>query len=525
MIEKINQRLLLGCEFLEFTIKPIDITSGKNEVILNEDDATKMGFKNGDRLKIRQSQLSTVGMIETTKTIVNEGEIGIYKDLLEKFPFELSTGVEVAAVARPESFYFIKEKMKGKTLSKDKLFSIVADAVAGNLSNLELAAFILAEEFIGLDMEEIGHLTKAMAETGQMIDFEETVYDKHSIGGVPGNKVTLLIVPIIASAGLLIPKTSSRAITSPAGTADTFEVLADVKFTIDELKELAQKVRGTIAWGGALNLAPSDDIFIHRVEHGLGIDPLPQMMASIFSKKLATGVDFLVLDIPTLTRYYERGAKVGSVDEANTLARQFVELSDRIGIKTEAAITYGGQPVGHAVGPALEAREALQALEGFKPSASLVEKSCALAGVLLEMSGKAVKGQGKQLAEEILNSGKALSKMKEIIEAQGGNPAVKSQDVAVGNYKAELHASCEGYITQVNNELIVKICNAAGTPRDKGAGILLHAKVGYKVKEGDLLLEIYSNSESRLSKAHAIALKNNPIVCEGMLIERISDLT
>jgi len=511
---------------LEFILKPIDITSGKNEVILNEDDASKMGFKNGDRLKIKQSQVSTVGMIETTKTIVNKGEIGIYKDLLEKFPFELSAGVEVTAVGRPDSFYFIKEKMKSEKLSKDKIYSIVADAVAGNLSNLELAAFILAEEFVGLDMEEIGHLTKAMAETGQMIDFEETVFDKHSVGGVPGNKVTLLIVPIVASIGLLIPKTSSRAITSPAGTADTFEVLADVKFNIDELKELAKKVRGTIAWGGALNLAPSDDIFIHRVEHGLGIDPLPQMMASIYSKKLATGVDFLVLDIPTLTRpTLERGSKVGSVDEAKTLARQFVELSDRIGIKTEAAITYGGQPVGHAIGPALEAREALQALEGLRPSASLIEKSCALAGVLIEMSGKATKGQGKQLAEDVLNSGKALNKMKEIIEAQGGDPAVKSQDVAVGNYKAELHSSCDGYIVRVDNSQIVKICNAAGTPRDKGAGILLHAKVGYKVKAGELLLEIYSNSESRLSKAHAIALKNNPIVCEGMLIERISDLT
>jgi AMP phosphorylase len=493
--------------------------------MLNEDDAIKMGLRTHDRLKIRQGQLSAVGMVEITRTIVNKGEIGIYKDLLEKFPFKLSKSVEVTAVGRPESFYRIKEKMKGQKLTKDNIYSIVADAVAGNLSNLELAAFILAQEFLGLDGEEIEYLTRAMAETGQMIDFEEPVYDKHSIGGVPGNKVTLLIVPIIASTGLLIPKTSSRAITSPAGIADTFEVLADVKFNIDELKELAKRVRGTIAWGGALNLAPSDDIFIHRVEHGLGIDPLSQMMASIYSKKLATGVDFLVLDVPTLTRYYERGAKVGSIDEATTLARQFVELSDRIGIKTEAAITYGGQPVGHAIGPALEAREALQALEGLRPSASLIEKSCALAGVLLEMSTKAPKGQGKKMAEEILNSGKALDKIKEIIDAQGGDGSITSQDIAVGNYKAELYSPADGYIVNVNNEKIVKICATAGTPRDKYAGILLHAKVGYKVKEGDLLLEIYSSSESRLSAAHAFAIKNNPMTVEGMLIKKVSDLT
>ncbi|MFX1519902.1 MAG: AMP phosphorylase [Promethearchaeota archaeon] len=509
---------------MKFIIKPIDIISGKNEVILNEDDATKMGLRTHDRLKINQKTTQTVGMVEITKSLVSVGELGIYQDLLEKFPFDLDIEVEVITVGRPESFYYIKEKMKGKKLAKEEVYSIVADAVAGNLSNLELAAFILAEEFLGLDGEEIEYLTRAMAETGQIIDFEEPVFDKHSIGGVPGNKVTLLIVPIIASAGLLIPKTSSRAITSPAGTADTFEVLAEVKFTIDELKELAKKVRGTIVWGGALNLAPSDDIFIHKVEHGLGIDPLPQMMASIFSKKLATGVDFLVLDIPTLTRYYERGAKVGSVDEATTLARKFVELSDRIGITTEAAITYAGQPVGHAIGPALEAREALQALEGLRPSASLIEKSCALAGVLLEMSGKAAKGQGKNLADEILRSGKALEKMKEIIEAQGGTSSVTSQDIAVGNYKAMLYADCDGYITHVDNEKIVKICNIAGTPRDKQAGMLLKAKVGYKVTSGDVLFEIYSSSETRLSKALAFASKNNPIVCEGMLIKRVSEL-
>ncbi len=238
----------------------------------------------------------------------------------------------------------------------------------------------MEEEFHGMSMDEVEYLTRAMVETGITIDFARPCYDKHSIGGVPGNKVTLLIVPIVAAAGLLIPKTSSRAITSPSGTADTMNVLANIEFTASELKEMALKAGGTIVCGGKVGLAPADDILI-RVEYPLCIDPRGQMRASIMAKKLAVGADFIVIDIPV-----GLGAKVETTEDARKLAQSFMELGDRLKVRVQCGITYGGQPVGHTIGPALEAREALLALQGKGP-ASLIEKSTALTGMLLEVGG------------------------------------------------------------------------------------------------------------------------------------------
>ena len=323
-----------------------------------------------------------------------------------------------------------------------------------------------------------------------------------------------LIVPIVASLGVFIPKTSSRAITSPAGTADTMEVLAPVEFDVDEYREVALKAGGCIVWGGKLGLAPVDDIFI-RIEHPLSIDPRSQMLASIFSKKLAVGIRGLVMDIPT-----GKGAKVEDLKEAEALASQFIELGRRFDVRVQCGITYGGQPVGHAVGPALEAREALEALAGRGP-ASLIEKATSLAGLLLELAGVAPKGSGQDAAKEALRTGRALEKMKQIIEAQGGDPEVKPEDIPVGEYVAEIRAPADGYVTQVDNAGIVAVATLAGAPTEKGAGVLLHAKQGYKVKKGDVLMEIHAERESKLTEAYEAAIRLRPITVEGLSLIHI----
>ena len=288
------------------------------------------------------------------------------------------------------------------------------DAIDGNLGDVELATFLLSEYFYGMDGEELESLVRAMVDTGSVIEFEETVYDEHSIGGVPGNsKVALIAVPTVAYAGLLIPKTSSRAITSPAGTADTMEVLARVDFTPEEIKEIALKTKGLIAWGGALNMAPADDIFI-RVLQRIMLDPYMQMVASILSKKLAMNVSNLVVDIPV-----GRGAKVTSMETAMKIANLFVYQGVRLGIKVKCAISYGGQPVGYSIGPALEAKEALETLMGKGPM-SVLEKAAGIAGILFEVAGVVPRGKGAYLAKDLIKSGKSLEKMREIIEAQGG---------------------------------------------------------------------------------------------------------
>ncbi|MDI6655263.1 MAG: AMP phosphorylase, partial [Candidatus Hydrothermarchaeota archaeon] len=418
---------------------------------------------------------------------------------------------------KPKSIEYIRKKMNGIALSESEYDTIIKDTIANNLSEIELTAFVSALYINKMGMDETVFLTKKMAENGEMLNLKKKpIFDKHSIGGVPGNKITLLIVPIVAAAGLVIPKTSSRAITSACGTADIMEVLAPVTFNASEIEEIVNKTNGIIAWGGGVNLAPADDIFI-GVEYPLGIDPLA--VASVMAKKYAVGTNFVVIDLPM-----GEGTKVATMEEAKRLARDFVELGERIGISVECAITYGDKPIGRAVGPALEAQEALKALEGEGPS-SLVEKSTEIAGIILEAGGVARKGRGKQEALEILNSGKALAKMREIIAAQGGNPKVTSENVQVGKYCEKIFSAGGGYVTHIVNAAIVQIARTAGSPKDKGAGILLHVSKGEKVEKDSVLLEIFSDSEYKLEQALKLAEQIQPVILGGMLLKRIPEYT
>jgi len=419
------------------------------------------------------------------------------------------------AVKTVDTIDLIKKSLNGERLTKDEMKKIIEDSLLGRIPDVAIAAFIVRQHLKPFTMEEIADLTIAMVETGDTADFGPATVDKHSIGGVPGNKVSLLIVPIVASTGLKIPKTSARSITT-IGTADTFEVLANVDLKLEEVVEVVNKTNGCIVWGGALKIAPADDLFIQKVESILRIDPISQLLASIMAKKAAMGVKYLVVDIPQ-----GKGTKAETIDDAMRLARMFVDLGNRLGIHVEAAVTYGDQPIGHAVGPALEAREALMTLEGEWVSTSLVEKAAGLAGILFEMTGKAPHGRGHEIAKEILRSGKALKKMREIIEAQGGDPKIKSKDVPVGQYTAEIEAPADGYVVAIDNRAIMAIVRAAGAPKDKGAGVVVHKKGGRYVKRGETIMTIYSNSESRLDEALSLARTLEPMVIEGMIRRRI----
>lgn len=494
----------------------IDLKVGKRMVLLHEKDAQELGTLAHDWVKIISGKQKVTAFLDTTESYLKQGEIGIFRDVYEEFQIDEGAGVSVSLVKPPESTKFIHKKMDGKPLAKEEYYAIIQDVVNHRLSDVQIAAFLLAEEFHGLTMDETEYLTSAMVDTGTVLDFERPCFDKHSIGGVPGNKVSLIIVPIVAAAGLLIPKTSSRAITSASGTADTMEVLANVEFNVTELKEIALKTSGAIVWGGKLGIAPSDDLLI-RVEHPLKIDPFGQMLASILSKKLSVGANHVVIDIPVGAE-----TKVNTLEEARKLAQSFVELSERFNIHLQCGITYGGQPVGHMVGPALEAREALIALGGKGP-ASLIEKSTALAGILLEMGFVAQPGQGKVLAKELVTSGKALKKMLEIIEIQGGNLKIRSQEIPVGQHIMAIKAPCDGFVTNVSNAAITAIARASGAPREKGAGVALRWKRGYKVKKNDILFEIYAERTSKLNEAHNLALTMNPVTVEGMLLQKVPE--
>lgn len=498
----------------ELKTRVLDIEVGSLEVVINEEDAKDMGIHPKDRVRIFSDAMRATAIVNITKTFVQEGEIGAVREVASACKLRSGMKVLVAPVGRPKSVEHIRKKLQGQALSGTEFGDIIKDVVAHNLSEVEISAFISAIYINELTMAEMASLSRKMAETGEMLELKrKPIFDKHSLGGVPGNKITLLVVPIVAAAGLTIPKTSSRAITSACGTADIMEVLAPVTFDVKEIEKIVNRTNAIIAWGGGVNFAPADDIFIKTVEYPLSIDPHHLALCSVMAKKYAVGADFVVIDLPM-----GEGTKIPSMDMAKKFARNFIELGERMNIRVECAVTYGDKPIGRAIGPALEAREALRALEGDGPS-SLIEKSTDIAGILLEAGG--IAQNGKEAALEYLNSGKALKKMREIIGEQGGDGKINSDDIVIGEYKEEFYAQDRGYVTHIANRSIVNIARAAGSPRDKGAGVLLHAGKGLKVAKGDMLFEIYSESEYKLEQAVKLAKQYPPVALEGMLLQRI----
>ncbi len=502
---------------MKLKTKIIDIDSRDPKVILNRQDSDEMGLRSQDRVKLNHPNGNMTAVIDTSKSLVKKGEIGLVNEVSERLNIHRETEIEVNPAKRPESVDHIKEKLEGEELTEHSIKEIIQDIVDHRLSDIELSAYVSATYSQGMNQREIKYMIDAMVDTGETIDFDRhPVFDHHSIGGVPGNKITLLIVPIVASAGLMIPKTSSRAISSAGGTADIFETLANVELSMSEIKEIAEDVGGTIAWGGAVNLAPSDDVII-RAEYPLRIDPYPQVLASVLSKKKAAGAEYLVMDIPV-----GPNTKVENIELGRKYARDFVSLSEDIGIETSCALSYGGQPIGNAVGPAIEAKEALMALEGKEVPSSLIEKSTTLAGMVLEQGEIS---DGKKEAKKLLESGEALDKMKQIIDRQGGDPEISSEEVEIGEHSKRIYSNEEGYVDSINNDQIIQIVRSAGGPHTKKAGLKLNKKKGDKVEEGELLYTVFSEYESKLKKAVDLANHLEPLKVEGMILEKHPDIT
>ena len=495
----------------------VDVETGETTALLHLDDAQDMALREQDRVRIVHEGKAVTAIINTSDTVIDRGEVGLLGRAFKFIGPEPGELIDVTPATRPESVDFIRKKMDGAELTTEEINVIVKDIATRTLSNIELSAYVTSLHINGMNIRETADLTKAMVNTGETITFDKgPIFDFHSIGGCPGNKVTLLIVPIVAAGGLLIPKTSSRAISSAAGTSDIVEVFANVDFDAVSLKRITQDVGGIMAWGGSLNLAPADDVII-KAEYPLGIDPHAQLLASVMSKKKAVGADYLLMDIPM-----GEGTKVKTMDEAKAYARDFIDLGEKLGMKVECAITYGGQPVGRAIGPALEAREAISVLEGANAPSSVIEKTVLLSGIIFDMGGAY---NGEEKAKDILSSGKALKKFKEIVGAQGGNPDIKSTDIKIGEHSVDVLSKKSGYVSRIKNKELVRVARAAGSPRDKGAGIVLSKKVGSKVDKGETLLTIYADNELKMQDALSVAMKLEPVIIEGMVLARIPSFT
>ena len=501
--------------FMEFQVWLLGIKSGgKQIVVLDKEDASQLGIHSSDRVEVTHKDKRIIAIVNVAAEFPRK-TLGIYEEVYDILQVQNGETVTVRPAERPESIGYIRDKISGRRLRAHEIKAIILDVVERHLSDIEVASFVTSLHIHGTCMDEAEALTKAMVETGKTIEFGKSpILDKHSIGGVPGDKTTLLVVPIVAAAGFTIPKTSSRAITSPAGTADRVEVLCPVDLTAKEIRAVVKKTGACLTWGGALDLAPADDPLI-QVEYPLSIDPL--LLPSIMSKKKAIGADYVVVDIPT-----GRGAKIKTIGEAQNLAQEFIELGKRLDMHVQCAVTFGEQPIGYAIGPALEAKEALLALMGEGPT-DLINKAISLAGLLFEMTGV---NNGAQKAKELLKSGKAEEKLREIIAAQGGDPDVKPDEIEVGNETAEIRSEEKGMVHWINNRDMVQIARETGAPKTKGAGVLLRKKIGDKVTKGEVLYKLYSSSSQKLDSAVQLAENFNPVgitekVGEKMLVDRV----
>jgi len=403
----------------------------------------------------------------------------------------------------------IKKKLLGKKLNYREIFTIMDEISHERLSPVLTTYFAAAGFKEGFSPEELYFMTKAMVETGEHLHFPGIVADKHSTGGVAGTRTTMILVPIVAAAGFLIPKNSSRAITAPAGTADTMEVVAPVTFEAKQITKIVHEVGGCIVWGGHLGLAPADDVII-EVEQPLAFESFDKIIVSIMAKKIAVGANHVIFDIPVGPTM-----KIQHFSDAELIAKKFQYLAKKFDMHVVCDINQIRQNAGFGVGPVLEAHDVFEVLEQrpCRPL-QLEEKALRLTGKLLTMcishSQKHKGVNGEELARELLTSGKALAKMREIIKAQGGNPYVTSDMLVGGQEKYEFLSQKKGMVTKIDNKEISMICRILGCPTDKKSGMFLNRKLDEHVDKGDILCTLYSSVSYRLKEA-VEAIKHVPI--------------
>lgn len=405
----------------------------------------------------------------------------------------------------PASAGALRAKVFGERLDEAQYLALMQDAVASRLSDLELAAFVAASAGERLDPEETTALTRAMLAVGQRLDWGEgLVLDKHCVGGLPGNRTTPIVVAIIAALGYRIPKTSSRAITSPAGTADTMEVMAPVALDLPDMRRVVEREGGCIVWGGNVRLSPADDIMI-RVQRPLDFDSDGQLVASVLSKKIAAGSTHVLIDMPVGPT-----AKVRSEAAGTHLAARLSGTASALGLHLDVYRSDGRQPVGVGIGPALEALDVLKVLRNDADApADLRDRSIALAGALLDMVPGTTAGAGISRASGALQSGQALAKFLAICEAQGG-----FREPPRAQFTADVTSEASGRIADIDNRRLARIAKLAGAPGSPAAGLATALRIGDSVQRGQPLFTIHAQSRGELAYALEHAASDSSFTLE-----------
>lgn len=431
-------------------------------------------------------------LFHVTSDLLAENEAGLSETAWRKLGLHEGDSITVSHPAPLVSYGAVRGKVFGTDFEPEALTSVIEDVVARRYSDIHLAGFVTACSARQFSLDEMTALTRAMIETGDRLSWDQTpIVDKHCVGGLPGNRTTPIVVSIVTTLGLTMPKTSSRAITSPAGTADTMETLAPVDLDLVAMRRVVEAEGGCIVWGGAAQLSPADDVLI-RISRVLDFDGEVNLVASVLSKKIAAGASHLVLDLPIGPT-----AKIRSQAAAEALSATLTHVAEDFGLKLKIVFSDGLQPVGRGIGPALEARDVLQVLQGNKTAPQdLKARAVSLAGAVLELAGTAEPGAGEHMAEKVLEDGRAWTKFQQICTAQGG-----MRTPPVAEHRRPVLAQHDGRISAIDNRRLAKAAKLAGAPGAKAAGVDLHVRLGDAVERGQPLYDLHAETPGELDYA------------------------
>jgi thymidine phosphorylase len=460
------------------------------------------GFTALSRVEVRLRERTLIATLNVVDPgLLDPEQAGLSNSAWQALDARPGDAVRITHAPVLDSMSRVRAKIYGHRLDAAALRAIVGDVAAGRYPDTHIAAFLAACAGGRMDVQETIELTRAMVEVGERLAWPGAVIgDKHCVGGLPGNRTTPIVVAIAAAAGLVIPKTSSRAITSPAGTADVMETMTPVALDLPTLRRVVAREGGCLAWGGALSLSPADDMLI-RVERPLDLDSDAQLVASVLSKKVAAGSTHVLLDVPVGPTAKVRG-------EAD-----FVRLKSLLEVVAQAHGLYarvlrsdGSQPVGHGIGPALEAHDVLAVLQGAPLAPpDLRARSVMLAAALLELCARVPAGEGAATAQRLLAGGAAWRKLVAICEAQGGfrvPPRAPLREPALAQWS--------GRVTALDNRRLARLAALAGAPNVAVAGLELHVKLGERVSPGQPLLTLHAQARGELDYARQY-LEANPV--------------
>lgn len=430
--------------------------------------------------------------------IISTEELGLNDEAFDLINLPEGANVTLTIAPQPQSISFIKRKMLGNILSESEYRSIINDIASHRYSNMDIASFLIASGSFMTTPETL-YLTEALiGDKTFNWDNENIVVDHHCLGGVPGNKTDIIITAIVAAYGLPILKTASRSITSCAGVADTFSVLANVNIDENKIQNILEETHGVIIDYNKLPIVSACKL-ISSIERSIGMSQQHNIVSEILAIKIAFGVTNLLLDIPVGPT-----SRIKTTSEAVQIRKLVEYIGDMLSLNVDVVITDGSEPIGNGVGAVLEARDVMKVLRNRDDAPQdLKEKSLFLAGRILEFDPKLRGGQGYHVAQEILTSGRALETINRIIYTQG-----KAEQARLGSLTREITARQSGTVRSINNQRINTIGILAGAGQYAGAGLDLLKKVGDTVESGETLYIIHSTNSNDFALANS-AVEND----------------